>query len=101
MNSIIIFGKGGQGNENFLSFPKAGYTLALDFKIDNELWKFLDELDSIVHDHEGRVYLTKDCRLSAANFRKGYPLWEKFAQVREEYGASQRFHSEQSRRLGI
>ncbi|HHT00081.1 MAG TPA: FAD-binding oxidoreductase, partial [Thiomicrospira sp.] len=91
----------GKENENLLSFPTEGYTLALDFKIDDTLFSFLDELDRIVLDYGGRLYLTKDVRMSEATFKQSYPNWEQFQEVRHQYGAEQRFHSLQSKRLGL
>jgi FAD/FMN-containing dehydrogenase len=91
----------GPENANYLSFPLEGYTLALDFKLEPGLFELLDELDARVHDHGGRVYLAKDCRLGAAGFRRGYPRWEAFQAVRERYGARGRFGSLQSERIGL
>ncbi len=91
----------GPENANYLSFPLEGYTLALDFKIQNRLFPFLDELDRIVLDHGGRLYLTKDVRMSREVFRKGYPRWEQFAQIREQYHLKEKFNSLQSKRLGV
>lgn len=91
----------GRENANYLSFPLEGYTLALDFKIQNRLFPFLDELDRIVLDYGGRLYLTKDVRMSREVFRKGYPRWEQFAQIREDYNLKEKFISLQSKRLGI
>jgi hypothetical protein len=51
-------------NDNCLSFPMEGYTLALDFPIKADLFPFLNELDTIVTDHGGRSYLAKDVRMS-------------------------------------
>jgi decaprenylphospho-beta-D-ribofuranose 2-oxidase len=91
----------GAENANYLSFPLEGYTLALDFKIQNRLFPFLDELDRIVLDHGGRLYLTKDVRMSRDVFRQGYPRWEQFAQMREHYHLREKFNSLQSKRLGV
>lgn len=91
----------GKGNANFLSFPQEGYTLALDFKMANGLFELLDELDAMVCDYSGRIYLTKDARMSVETFRRGYPRWEAFQAVREQYGSKGRFASLQSRRLGL
>lgn len=76
----------GPENENLLSFPMEGYTLALDFKIQRRLFSFLDELDRVVVDHGGRLYLTKDVRMKAEVFRAGYPRWEKFCTLRKKDG---------------
>jgi FAD/FMN-containing dehydrogenase len=91
----------GAGNDNYLSFPMRGYTLALDFKINPALFSFLDSLDRIVTGYGGRVYLTKDVRLSEESFKKGYPRWRTFLDVRETHGMMQKFNSRQSRRLGV
>lgn len=91
----------GKANANYLSFPMAGYTLALDFKIDPGLFAFLDELDRIVLDYGGRLYLSKDVRMSESTFKLGYPQWEKFKEIRRNYGAETVFRSLQSDRLGL
>lgn len=95
---LKVFGK---QNENYLSFPCEGYTLALDFKLESGLFELLDELDRQVLDYGGRVYLTKDARMSETTFKQSYPQWERFQQVREQYGALHKFASLQSQRLGL
>lgn len=91
----------GEGNDNILSFPKAGYTLALDFKVEPKALKLLDELDRLVLDEGGRLYLAKDARMGEATFKAGYARWKEFESVRERYHAIGTFSSEQSRRLGL
>ena len=95
---LKVFGK---GNRNLLSFPMEGYTLALDFKIGRYTFELLDQLDDMVLDYGGRVYLTKDSRMSEKTFKHGYPSWEEFAAIRQKYGASEVFNSHQSGRLGL
>lgn len=51
------------GKENPLAynaFPLEGYTLALDFKVNQKLAKLVSDLDEIVEEFGGRIYLTKD-----------------------------------------
>ncbi len=91
----------GEGNANPLSFPISGYTLALDFKMAAGVFQLLDELDAIVLSYSGKIYLTKDSRMSAATFRQCYPQWESLVETRNRYGANALFHSNQSRRLEI
>lgn len=91
----------GPANENYLSFPMEGYTLALDFKIEPGLFELLDQLDRIVLAYGGRIYLTKDVRMSEAMFKQSYTKWLNFAKIRTQYGADKKFHSLQSQRLGI
>ena len=91
----------GPGNDHPLSFPKAGYTLALDFQAEPSVFALLDELDALVLHHGGRLYLAKDARMSLATFRAGYPRWQAFEEVRARYHAIGHFGSIQSRRLGL
>jgi len=91
----------GKANENYLSFPMEGYSLALDFKIEKGLFGLLDRLDEIVLEYGGRIYLTKDVRVSKETFEKGYPEIEKFRAFRKENGMSEKFASLQSKRVGI
>jgi FAD/FMN-containing dehydrogenase len=91
----------GAANANPLSFPLDGYTLALDFKLTPAVYPLLDELDARVLDLGGRVYLAKDVRLSEASFKRMYPRWREFQELREKTGAKGRFASLQSRRLGL
>ncbi len=90
-----------ESNENFLSFPMKGYSLALDFKIEKDLFNLLDELDKLVIKYKGRIYLAKDVRVTKENFEVGYPHIEKFRKLRKEYGLNGSLTSLQSIRVGI
>ena len=98
---LAVLKKFGPQNENYLSFPISGYTLALDFKISQGTLALMDSLDSMVLDYGGRLYLTKDVRMSEQTFKSSYPEWHRFEEVRERYGAIGRFSSMQSKRLGL
>lgn len=91
----------GKGNDNPLSFPMEGYTLALDFKAEPAVFELLDQLDKLVLDYGGRLYLTKDARMNEATFKAGYPRWQEFDEIRARYHAIGKFASRQSRRLGL
>ena len=95
---LKLFGAEGEG---MLSFPLEGYTLALDFPADTATFNLLLELDAIVADHGGRIYLAKDARTGVASLRRGYPRLEAFRAVREAADPSHRFSSLQSERLGL
>lgn len=82
-----------------LSFPQEGYTLALDFPFSQRNLKLLDELDLIVHDNGGRVYLTKDARLSSKNFARGYPRIDDFIKIKKKVDPKNRILSLQWIRL--
>ncbi len=91
----------GKANDNYLSFPIEGYSLALDFKIEKGLFELLDKLDEIVVKYQGRIYLTKDVRVSKEIFEKGYSQIETFRQYRKENKMDTKFQSLQSKRVGI
>lgn len=91
----------GPGNQNHLSFPDAGYTVALDFQVSRRALELADRLDPLVLDAGGRLYLSKDSRMSEDTFRASYPRLEEFERVRKEYGAQGVFMSAQSTRLGL
>lgn len=59
-----------------LSFPRAGYTLTLDFPHRGErTLSLLAELDAITIGAGGRVNPYKDSRMSAATFEASFPNW--------------------------
>jgi decaprenylphospho-beta-D-ribofuranose 2-oxidase len=110
---LNIISKSGQGsplavlklfgpkNKNYLSFPTEGYTLALDFKNQPALFPLLDELDKIVLEYGGKIYLAKDARIKEQDFKKGYNQISKFLKIRQQNNLNKKFQSIQSRRLGL
>jgi hypothetical protein len=63
--------------------------------------RLIANLDPMVIDIGGRIYLTKDALMSDSTFKSSYPLWEDFERVRSKYGAIGKFSSIQSKRLGL
>lgn len=95
---LKLFGK---QNKNLLSFPMEGYTLALDFKVDDKTLSLLNDLDKKITEWGGRIYLAKDARMSEEVFDSGYPKADKFRSIREHYGMNELFNSLQSKRLNL
>lgn len=76
---LKTFGK--HASPGLLSFPMEGITLALDFPNKGpSTLTLLNELDTIVHAHGGRIYPAKDARMAAQDFQTHYPNWEAFCQ---------------------
>ena len=98
---LAVLKQFGKANNNYLSFPTEGYTLALDFKLTASAIRMLQRLEKIVVDMGGRLYLTKDALMQEATFKATYQRWEEFESVREKYGAIGKFSSVQSKRLGL
>lgn len=62
----------------WLSFPRQGFTLALDFA--NQGQRTLDlfrELDAVVVANGGALYPAKDARMRGEDFRRFFPAWDK------------------------
>lgn len=63
----------------YLSFPRPGVTLALDFPNQGQrTFALLELLDSVVEMAGGAVYPAKDARMSGPRFRQFFPRWESF-----------------------
>ena len=99
---LAVLKRLGAEGKGLLSFPMAGYTLALDLPVRDEgLFALLDKLDKIVLRHGGRVYLAKDARLSADSFRAMYPRHSEWLKIKNAVDPQNRFSSSLARRLKI
>lgn len=91
----------GEANDNYLSFPMKGYSLALDFKIEKGLFELIEKLNDIVKKNNGRIYLAKDACVDKDTFSKGYEHADSFRAFRRQNNISSKFKSLQSRRVDI
>ncbi|MBD3727603.1 MAG: FAD-binding oxidoreductase [Moraxella osloensis] len=91
----------GAENQNWLSFPMEGYSLALDFKMQPGLVEFIRELTDQVVELGGRVYLAKDALLTREQFEQSYSKVEQFRTLRKDMGLDAHFKSLLSQRLGL
>jgi FAD/FMN-containing dehydrogenase len=67
-----------------LSFPRPGYTLALDFPFQGEKTLALfDSLDHIVKSAGGALYPAKDSRMSKEVFQLSFPRLQEFLQYKD------------------
>jgi FAD/FMN-containing dehydrogenase len=94
---LKIFGH----QDTMIGFPMEGFTLALDIPIKNGLLEFLDELDAIVLSCGGRIYLSKDARMSSKTFHVSYPHLQKFREVVSRYNPNAEIQSALSSRLQL
>jgi FAD/FMN-containing dehydrogenase len=91
----------GSASAGLLSFPIPGYTLALDLPVADGLEPFLHELDRLVLDRGGRVYLAKDAVTTRESFAAMYPRLEEFRAIKARLDPGNRISSSQARRVGI
>jgi decaprenylphospho-beta-D-ribofuranose 2-oxidase len=99
-SSLAVLKKMGPSSDGLLSFPKPGWTLAMDFPVTSDLFFLLNELDRIVLEHGGRIYLAKDSRLSPGTFRNMYKQeYSQFMDIKSQVDPQWKFSSQLSRRL--
>lgn len=84
-----------------LTFQMDGYTLALDIPMNKNLFIFLDELDLMVKDYGGRIYLSKDARMKPEIFYSTYPKSYEFCQFVSTLDPKGTIQSGLSKRLRI
>jgi decaprenylphospho-beta-D-ribofuranose 2-oxidase len=99
---VTVLKRFGEGDPGLLSFPMAGWTLALDFPARTPgLAGLLDRLDEVVLEAGGRVYLAKDSRVPAGVLAEMYPRLAEFRKLRADLDPEQLLASDLSRRLGL
>jgi decaprenylphospho-beta-D-ribofuranose 2-oxidase len=85
-----------------LSFPLAGWTLAIDLPARVPgLAAALDALDEEVLAAGGRLYLAKDSRAVPATIAAGYPHLDRFRTIKRDVDPHGVFVSDLSRRLAL
>lgn len=68
----------------FMSFPRAGYTLTLDFPDKGSpTLRLLQELDEITLAAGGAINPYKDRRMSSATFKASFPDWQRLETLRD------------------
>ncbi len=99
---VTVLKRFGEGDQGMLSFPMPGWTLALDFPSRTPwLSQLLGELDELVLEAGGRLYLAKDSRIPAELMPRMYPRYEDFRRLRAEIDPAGIFSSDLSVRLGL
>jgi decaprenylphospho-beta-D-ribofuranose 2-oxidase len=91
----------GPGNAAPLSFPIDGYTLAIDFPIRDGTRALTQQLDAMVLDAGGRIYLGKDAFLEPASFERMYPRHGAWRALKASVDPRGVFQSDLSRRIGL
>lgn len=99
---LAVLKRFGPGTPAPLSFPTAGWTLALDFAVGpRRLPTLLDELDARVTDAGGRCYLAKDGRSDPAYLPRWYPRLDEWRAVQAGVDPAGVLESDLARRLDL
>jgi len=85
-----------------LSFPLQGWTLAIDLPAACEgLRRALNELDEMIAEAGGRVYLSKDARMRPQALEAMYPELDRFRETRARVDPGELLQSDLGRRVGL
>jgi decaprenylphospho-beta-D-ribofuranose 2-oxidase len=99
---LAVLKRFGAANPAPLSFPRAGWTLALDVPgASRGLGDLLHGLDRLVLDAGGRHYFAKDAHMTADAVRRGYPRLDEWKAIREQIDPQRVWQSDLGRRLEL
>jgi len=100
-SALNVFKLFGPGNQAPLSFPMAGWNVAMDFPMKRGINELLNELDRRVLEFGGRLYTAKDSRMTADTFHAMYPRIDEWIAVRRKVDPNGVFVSDMARRLEL
>ena len=74
---------GSRSSDGLLSFPRPGYTLALDLPIRKKSNQVMAQLENCVVDRGGAIYPAKDAVMEAKHFQAFFPKWPDLESLRD------------------
>jgi len=99
--SFVSVLKSMRNEKTLLSFGQKGFTLVFDFPIYKNIFKVLSQIDDVVLEYKGKIYLTKDSRIKQKNFYRINKEFKNKGFINFRKKMNYFFKSIQSERLGI
>jgi decaprenylphospho-beta-D-ribofuranose 2-oxidase len=88
--------------QRYLSFPDSGWTLAIDLPARLPgIYDFFNKFDLRLAQEGGKIYLTKDSRMSQEIFEKMYPEHNSWKAIQRDMDPQRYWKSLQGERLGL
>ncbi len=87
--------------DGLLSFPMDGMAYAIDLPRRSGVEELHRNIERIVLDHGGRLYVAKDALMQADSFAQMFPKLDAFREILAKIDPDARFQSDMSRRLKI
>ncbi len=101
--SILCGIKLHSSDDFYLSYQLDGYSIGIDIQLKGKKKKdiglFAKELNDLVSDANGKMYLAKDEYLDKKNFIKMYPQLNNFLKIKKNYDPTDLFTSDLYKRL--
>ncbi|MGJ7908958.1 FAD-binding protein [Actinopolyspora sp. H202] len=91
----------GPGNAAPMSFPDKGWTLTVDIPVTPGLDRLCRELDEMVLEAGGRLYLAKESRTTPEMIERMYPRIDEWRKTRAAVDPEGIFRSDLARRLNL
>jgi decaprenylphospho-beta-D-ribofuranose 2-oxidase len=98
LSILKTFGVAGEG---LLSFPKIGWTLAVDFPYTEKTVDLLRGVTLDLINSNGRTYFAKDLMTHSSLISKMYPQVDKWKEIQKQMDPRRKWMSDQAGRLGL
>lgn len=97
--AVIKYHRGGKG---LMTFPIAGFSIALDFPAGEKILGLLDKIDEELCRTGGRIYLAKDARAKPGTIEKMYGKnFREWKKIIKEIDPQNKMDSAMGKRLGF
>ncbi len=98
---LSVLKRMGDGRAGMLSFPMAGYTLAIDFPARQQAETLIAELEAMTLEAGGRLYLGKDALAPGEMIKAMYPEWEAWRAEADKADPEGQLITDMVRRLAL